>query len=60
MIDNDHENVYNSCTIYIVIFVTASLIIIGISSEFFHFHWHLKESNTNIASINANTETIIC
>ena len=60
MIDNDYENVYNSCTIYIVIFVTASLIIIGISSEFFYFHWHLKESNTNITSINANTETIIC
>ena len=32
-----------SCTVYIVLLVTASLIIIGISSEFFYFHWYLKK-----------------
>ena len=35
----DYENVYNSCTIYIVLFVIAFLIIIGISNAFIYFHW---------------------
>ena len=34
----DYENVYNSCTIYIVLFVIAFLIIIGISSAIIYFH----------------------
>ena len=38
MIYNDYENVCNSCTIYIVLFVIAFLIIIGISSAFIYFH----------------------
>ena len=39
---NDYEKVWNSCTIYKVLFVIALLIIIGISSAFF-FHWYLKK-----------------
>ena len=38
MIYNDYGNVYNSCTVYIALFVTAFLIIIGISSAYFYFH----------------------
>ena len=34
----DYENVYNSCTIYIVLFVIAFLVIIGISNAFIYFH----------------------
>ena len=58
---NDYEKVCNSCSIYIVLFVIAFLIIIGISSAFIYFQWYLKRSNTNtIANINVNTETVIC
>ena len=44
---NDYRSVYGSCTIYIVLFVIAFLIIIGISSALIYFHWYLKKSNTN-------------
>ena len=38
MIYSDHGNVHNSYTAYIVLFVIAFLIIIGISNAFIHFH----------------------
>ena len=34
---NEYGNVCNSCTIYIVLFVIAFLIIIGISRAYFYF-----------------------
>ena len=37
-----NEKVSGSCTVYIVLFVSAFLIIIGISSAYFYFHWYLK------------------
>ena len=37
-----NEKVCDSCTIYIVLFAVAFLIIIGISSAYFYFHWYLK------------------
>ena len=43
IIHNDYRNVCNSCTIYIALFVIAFLIIIGISSAYFYFHWYLKK-----------------
>ena len=54
---NDYENVCGSCTIYIVLFVIAFLIIIGISSAFIYFHSYLKNSSTGV--INPGTETLI-
>ena len=39
---NDYGKVCNSCTIYIVLFAIA-LIIIGISSAYFYFYWYLKK-----------------
>ena len=42
MIHNDCKNVCSSCTVYIVLFVIAFLIIIGISCAFIYFHWYLK------------------
>ena len=35
------------------------LIIVGISSVYFYFHWYLKGTNINITNVNANTETVI-
>ena len=36
MIHNNFENVCNSCTVYIVLFVITFLIIIGVSSVFIY------------------------
>ena len=58
MIHNDYENVCNSCTIYILLFATAFLIIISISGAFIYFRWYLK-SDTNITNINPSAETVI-
>ena len=56
---NYYENVRYSCTIYIVLFAIAFLIIIGISTVFIYVHWCLKRSNTTTTNINRGTETII-
>ena len=41
------ENVWNSCTIYIILFVIALFIITDISSAFIFFHWQVKKYNTD-------------
>ena len=41
---NYYENVCGSCTVSIVLFVIAFLIIISISSAFIYYHWYLKNS----------------
>ena len=57
---NDYEKVSISCKIYIVLFVIAFLIIIGIGSMYFYFHWYLKKKNdTKFTNINPSTETVI-
>ena len=59
---NDYEKVCNFCTLCIVFFSIAFLIVIGISSAFIYFHGYL-EKNTNVdtsTNINIKTETIIC
>ena len=37
---NNHKKVCSTWTVYIVLFVTAFLIIISISSAFIYFHWY--------------------
>ena len=37
-----NENVCNSCTIYIVLFVIVLIISLSISSVFVYFHWYLQ------------------
>ena len=59
MICNDYGNICNSCTVYIVLFVIAFLMIIGISGKYFYFHCYFKRSDTNITNINPDTETVI-
>ena len=56
---NDYGNVCNCCTISIVIFVIAFLIIIGIISAFIYFHCYLQKDDTIITDISSNTQTTI-
>ena len=55
---SNYEKICSSCTVYMVLFVNAFLIIIGISSTFIYFLWYLK-SDTSIAHINPGTKTTI-
>ena len=50
---NDYKNVWNACTIYIVLFVVT---FIGTSSTFIYFHWYLKRDNIPV-KFNTNTQT---
>ena len=59
MIYNDYENVCNSCIIYIVLFIIAFLIIIGISGAYLCFYWYLKKDNTVVTNITLGNETVI-
>ena len=54
----DYKNICVSCTIYIVLFFIAFLIIISISSAFIYFHWYLK-NDACITNINLRTEKVI-
>ena len=57
---DDYKNVCNSCTVYILLFVIAFLIIIGISNAFIYFHWYLKKvilKQQFIKHINDNPQT---
>ena len=53
-----NEKVCNSCTIYIILFATAFLIIITIGSVYIYFCCYLKRSNTSV-NTSVNTETLI-
>ena len=37
---NDYENVWNSCTVYMVLLVIFFMVSISISSVFIYFHWY--------------------
>ena len=44
----DYKKICNCCAVYIVLFVIAFLIIIGVSSAFIYFHWYLKKDNIRV------------
>ena len=56
---SDYKNVCSSCIVYIVLFVIAFSIIIGISSVFIYFHWYLKKSSNDIININPGNKRLI-
>ena len=59
MIYDNYGNICNSCTICIVLFLIAFLIMIGISSAFIYFGGYLTNSNIGVININPGTGTII-
>ena len=44
IIYSDYRNVWNSYSIYIVLFVITFFKIIGLSSAYSHFHWYFKKN----------------
>ena len=53
-----NTKVWNTSTIYIVLFVIFLIICICISSVFIYFHWYLEKDNVSI-TFNPNTQTTI-
>ena len=45
---NENKYKYNSCTLYIVLFLILFTINIGIGAYFVCFHWHLKKDVTRV------------
>ena len=45
MVHNDYVNEFNSCTMYIILFAIAFLMIIDISNAYFYLHWYLKRDS---------------
>ena len=56
---NNYGNVCNCCTIWIIFFVIAFLIIIDIISAFIYFHCYLQKDDTIITDISSNIQTTI-
>ena len=44
--ENNHENKYNSCTLYIVLFSIIFAINIGIGAYFVHYKWMNRDKET--------------
>ena len=55
---NVYKKVYDSCTIYIVLFAVFFITSICITSVFVYFHWHLKKDNVSV-KFNPSTQTAI-
>ena len=53
-----NAKVYNSWTIYRVLFVIFIMISRSIRSVFIYFHWYLKKDNIRV-KFNTNTQTTI-
>ena len=53
-----YKKVYDSCTIYIVLFAVFFITSTCITSVFVYFHWHLKKDNVS-AKFNPSTQTTI-
>ena len=44
---NSYKKVYNSCTLYIVLFAVFLITSAVISTVFIYFYWHSKKLNVN-------------
>ena len=56
---NDYEQIFNCCSVYIVLLVIFFIISISIRSVFIYFHWYLNKSKTGVTNTNPNTDAVI-
>ena len=57
--ENENENKYSSCTIYIVLMIVVCTILTGITIYFVYYNWSLIKNNISCIKSNTHKETII-
>ena len=57
--ENESENKYSSCTVYIVLIIVVFTIFTGITIYFVYYDWSLTKNNVSCIKFNAHKETKI-
>ena len=57
--ENESENKYSSCTVYIVLMIVVFTIFTGITIYFVYYSWSLIKNNVSCIKFNTHKETKI-
>ena len=57
--ENESENKYSSCTVYIVLMIVVFTIFIGITTYFVYYNWSLIRNNVSCIKFGICKETNI-
>ena len=57
--ENETENKYSSCRVYIVLMIVVFTIFIGITIYFVYYNWSLIKNNVSCIRFNTHKETEI-
>ena len=57
--ENENENKYSSCRVYIVLMIVVFTIFIGITIYFVYYNWFLIKNNVSCIKFNSHKETKI-
>ena len=57
--ENENENKYSSCKVYIVLRIVVFTIFIGITIYFDYYNWYLIKNNVSCIKFNIHRETKI-
>ena len=57
--ENQNENKYSSCKVYIVLMIVVFTICIGITIYFVYYNWFLIKNNVSCIKFNTHEETKI-
>ena len=57
--ENESENKYSSCTVYIVLMVVGFTIFTGITTYFVYYNWSLIKINVSCIKFGTDKETKI-
>ena len=57
--ENENENKYSSCTMYIVLMIVVCTILTGITIYFVYYNWPLIENNVFCITFGTHKETKI-
>ena len=57
--ENESENEYSSCTVYIILVIVVFAIFIGITIYFVYYNWSLIKNNVSCIKFGIHKETKI-
>ena len=59
LVENESENKYCSCTVYIVLVIVVFIVFTGITIYFVYYKWSLIKNNVSCIKFNTRKETKI-